>query len=173
WTIWLGINAISLLAAIVLLCQMLPDSTLKGARPDWRSAALVPLLICTSMPCIMALGHAQNTCVSLLILCATVTFWRQRRALMTGLCAGLLAYKPQLAAMLSIAIVATLGWRAMIGLFLSGGGLIGTGEWSMPGSLMNFLRQLPANLHFMQVEHEYLWERHVTLKALWRLLLQG
>jgi hypothetical protein len=25
----------------------------------------------------------------------------------------------------------------------------------------------------MQVDHAYLWERHVTLKAFWRLLLQG
>jgi hypothetical protein len=43
----------------------------------------------------------------------------------------------------------------------------------MPGSLSDWLHQLPANVHWMQVEHAYLWERHVTLKAFWRLLLQG
>jgi len=43
----------------------------------------------------------------------------------------------------------------------------------MPGSLEDWLHQLPANVHWMQVEHAYLWERHVTLKAFWRLLLQG
>ncbi len=25
----------------------------------------------------------------------------------------------------------------------------------------------------MQIDHRYLWERHVTLKAFWRLLIQG
>jgi hypothetical protein len=36
-----------------------------------------------------------------------------------------------------------------------------------------YLHQLPLNVRFMQVEHPYVWERHATLKAFWRLLLQG
>ena len=37
----------------------------------------------------------------------------------------------------------------------------------------DWLHQLPANVRWMQVEHAYLWDRHVTLKSFWRLLLQG
>ena len=37
----------------------------------------------------------------------------------------------------------------------------------------DYLVKLPANLHVMQIENAYLWERHVTLRAFWRLLLQG
>jgi hypothetical protein len=44
---------------------------------------------------------------------------------------------------------------------------------SLPGALMQWLTRLPGNVRFMQVERQYLWERHVTLKAFWRLLLQG
>jgi hypothetical protein len=36
-----------------------------------------------------------------------------------------------------------------------------------------YITQLPLNIHWMQVEHLYLWERHVTLRAFWRLLIQG
>ena len=43
----------------------------------------------------------------------------------------------------------------------------------MPGSIDTYMHQLPLNIHWMQVEHAYLWERHVTLKSLWRLLFQG
>jgi hypothetical protein len=44
---------------------------------------------------------------------------------------------------------------------------------TMPGALTDYLHRMPPNLHFMQVEHAYLWERHITLKAFWRLLVQG
>jgi hypothetical protein len=45
--------------------------------------------------------------------------------------------------------------------------------WTMPGVLGDYIVKLPANLHVMQVENSYLWERHVTFRAFWRLLLQG
>ena len=44
---------------------------------------------------------------------------------------------------------------------------------AMPGSIDTYMHQLPVNIHWMQVEHAYLWERHVTLKSLWRLSFQG
>jgi hypothetical protein len=44
---------------------------------------------------------------------------------------------------------------------------------TMPGALSDYLRRLPQNLHAIQVEQTYLWDRHVTLKGFWRLLLQG
>jgi hypothetical protein len=136
-------------------------------------AALLWMLVLVSMPCIMALGHAQNTCTSLLILTVAVTFWRSKRAFFAGLVGGVLCYKPQLAAVLAGAMVMTLGARALAGLCVSGGSLLLAGERAMPGSTLRYLRQLPLNLRFMQVEHPYLWERHVTLRALWRMLIQG
>ncbi len=44
---------------------------------------------------------------------------------------------------------------------------------TLPGTLEQFLHQMPKNIHFVQVERVYLWERHATFKAFWRLLLQG
>jgi hypothetical protein len=35
------------------------------------------------------------------------------------------------------------------------------------------VHKLPLNVHFMQIENPYNWERHATLKAFWRMLLQG
>jgi hypothetical protein len=43
----------------------------------------------------------------------------------------------------------------------------------MPGALGDFLTKLPANVRYMQVENPYMWERHATIKAFWRLLIQG
>jgi hypothetical protein len=38
---------------------------------------------------------------------------------------------------------------------------------------VDYLKLLPVNVHYIQVEHDYLWERHATLKGFWRLLFQG
>lgn len=168
-TSWTLFNCLALACAIVLLCRMLPQH-LAGNFTTW---ALVPLLIVTSMPFVQAISHGQNTFSSLLLLSIVVTAWRSKRALLAGMMCGLLFYKPQLAAVVAIVLTINLGWRVLLGLgfVLSVIGMLTS--WAMPGSLMNYLEQLPANLHFMQVEHSYLWERHVTLKGFYRLLLQG
>ncbi len=44
---------------------------------------------------------------------------------------------------------------------------------AMPGSIKEYIQLLPANVHWMQIENVYLWERHVTIKGFWRLLFQG
>lgn len=180
---WTIINVLSLVGAIALLCDMLPG--LWVARPynqgsgwveqprDWRSWALVPLLIICSMPFIQSISHGQNTCTSLLLLSLAVTCWRQKRAVMAGAVAGLLFYKPQLALVLSAVMTLSLGWRFLLGLSFTGGLIALFTGATMPGAIAQYAQQLPANLHFMQVENTYLWERHVTLKALLRLLLQG
>jgi hypothetical protein len=46
-------------------------------------------------------------------------------------------------------------------------------QFTMPGALLDWIQRLPTNVHYMQVEHAYLWDRHATLKGFWRLLLQG
>jgi hypothetical protein len=125
------------------------------------------------MPLIQALTHGQNTMVSLLLLCIVVTCWRTRRAFLAGLAAGLLLYKPQLGALVAIAVVLTLGWRAFAGLVATSLALVVTTLITLPGALTDYLTRMPGNLHQCQIDNVYLWDRHVTLRAFWRLLLQG
>ena len=131
------------------------------------------LLLATSMPFVQAIGHAQNTCTSLLLLAVTVALWRADRAVWAGIVGGLLFYKPQLAAVVAGVMAVDLGWAAVAGLAVTGGALLAVQSIVLPGSLGDWLHGLPANVHWIQVEHPYLWDRHVTLKAFWRLLLQG
>jgi hypothetical protein len=43
----------------------------------------------------------------------------------------------------------------------------------MPSALADYLHKLPRTIAVMQELSDYSWDRHVTLKAFWRLLLQG
>lgn len=138
----------------------------------WRSWLLVPVLMLLSMPFIHALTHAQNTCTSLLIFTVGVVFWRKQRAVAAGLVTGLLFYKPQLGVVLTAVLVLSLGWRALIGLAITGMGLL-LASLALPGSLTDFLHKMPRNVHFVQCVVVYMWDRHVTYKAFWRLLFQG
>jgi heme/copper-type cytochrome/quinol oxidase subunit 2 len=56
---------------------------------------------------------------------------------------------------------------------MTGAGLLLATLVTLPGTLRTFIENMPGNLAFMQVQRPYLWERHVTLKAFWRLLVQG
>ena len=165
--VWTCVNALALIAAIGLLIGMLPRGT------SWQLWALVPLLILVSMPFIQAISHGQNTFTSLLLLCLAVTAWRKRQAVWAGTFCGLLLYKPQLAAVLAVALVLTLGWRSLMGIGSITALLAVVTLTTLPGTATAWLHQLPINLHVMQVEHSYAWERHATLQAFWRMLLQG
>jgi hypothetical protein len=168
-SVWRCINLAALAGALALLAWMVASSA--GAGPGvW---GLVPLLVLVSMPFVQALSHGQNTFTSLLLLAATVAVWRRGRGVWAGLIGGLLFYKPQLAAVVAAAMVIDLGPAALVGLGVSGLSLLVLTVLILPESLSDYVHQLPANVHWMQVEHAYLWERHVTLKAFWRLLLQG
>lgn len=165
--IWTVINLTCFIAAIALLCWMLPPAS------GWRTWALVPTLLVLSMPVLQAFSHGQNTCTSLLLLTAAVTFWRKGRGVWAGLISGLLFYKPQLGAIVALAMLIDLGLPAVVGLMATGLALTFVTALSMPGALGAFIHELPANVRLMQVEHAYLWERHATIKAFWRLLFQG
>jgi len=180
---WWTISFLCLLGSIILLIDMLPkawkpirrgaqSNWLETAR-DWRITALLMLLTMVSMPAVQSLSHGQNTCTSLLLLCLTVTAWRKQKPLLAGLVGGLLFYKPQLGAVLAMVIVLSTGWRALAGFAFTGCMLVSISEYAMPGAIEHYLRQLPINVRFMQIENTYLWERHVTLKAFFRLHLQG
>jgi hypothetical protein len=164
--IWEVINLACLFVAILLLARMLKPASA-------RITALIPLLLLTSMPLIQALTHGQNTMVSLMLLCIVVTCWRTRRAFLAGLAAGVLLYKPQLGALVAVAVVMTLGLRAAVGLAVTSLALLATTLLTLPGTIADYLARMPVNLRQFQVENVYLWDRHVTLRAFWRLLLQG
>jgi alpha-1,2-mannosyltransferase len=163
--VWEAINAACLLAALALMIRMLDEG--------WTVRGLVPLAVCTSLPFIQAVTHGQNTLTSLLLLSAVVTLWRARWAFWAGAVAGLLFYKPQLGAVVAIGLIATTGWRSFYGLAVTGLVLLGVTLWTMPGALADYQRMMPGNLRLFQVENVYLWDRHVTLRAFWRLLIQG
>ncbi|HXE53286.1 MAG TPA: glycosyltransferase family 87 protein [Tepidisphaeraceae bacterium] len=165
--LWTVLNLICFAAACWLLSAMLSD------RRDWRSWALIPVLMALSTPFMLAITHGQNTCTSLLLLCGVVTLWRREEALAAGLLGGLLFYKPQLGLAVGIVLVMDLGWRAAIGYAITGALLGSATILLLPGTLSSFLHRLPENLHFVQTNSPYIWQRHVTFKAFWRLLLQG
>lgn len=165
--IWISINLVCFALACTLLCRFLPDKTKRSTR------ALVPVLTILSAPFILAISHAQNTCTSLLLLTLTVIFWRNRRPLLAGAVGGLMFYKPQVAAVLACVLVIDLGWKAAAGYALTGAGLLAANLILLPGTLADYLHRLPGNVRSFQTQTLYPWEQHVTLKAFWRLLLQG
>ncbi|HTL28867.1 MAG TPA: glycosyltransferase family 87 protein [Tepidisphaeraceae bacterium] len=172
WWRWFAINITCLIAAFVILCRMLIASR-QSPPVDWKTWGLVPLLIPLSSTALQSIGHGQNTGISILLLSSIVYFWRRNRALLAGLVCGLLFYKPQLASLVAIALIATLGWRALVGLAITGTGLLALSELTLPGSTHLWLTRLPAILKYMQIDHPYAWDRHVTLESFWRLLIQG
>jgi hypothetical protein len=181
---WTLLTLACLAIAIALLARMLPappadpgvdgdDDALAPTRAPWQTWGLIPLLILTSMPFVQVISHGQNTFVSLLLLAAVVSFWRGGHAVAGGFAVALLAYKPQLAAVAALVMLATLGWRVLLGLSLGGLATVSLTLHTLPGTLADYLHRLPMNLHLLQVEHVYPWDRHVTLTAFWRLLVQG
>jgi hypothetical protein len=164
---WLAVNIVCTGIAVWMLCRMLPTQS------DTRSWALVPVLVALSMPFMATLTHGQNAGTSLLLVTVTVHFWRQGRSLPAGLVCGLLFFKPQLAVVLAGVMVVDLGIGAGIGIAVTGAALLTTNLLFLPGTLSAFLHQVPANLHYVQDQSTYPWARHVTPKALFRVLIQG
>lgn len=165
--VWSLVSVLCAASACVLLCRMLPP------EGGWQSRALVPVLLVLSTPFIATLTHGQNSCMSLALLTVTVVLWRARRPLAAGLAGGLLFYKPQIALVLAAVMLLDLGWRAALGYAITVVILLGLNLLILPGSLTTFLHQLPLNLDVVQSQIGYPWERHVTFKAFWRVLIQG
>jgi hypothetical protein len=164
--VWTGIN----LAAAATAAHLLGRIVSPGGGSD---RLLVALLVLASAPLIQSLTHGQNSAISLLIVTIAITAWRGGSALIAGVCVGLLGYKPQLAAVLAVVLMLHRGRRAAAGVLAVGGSILVATALTLPGALSDYLHRLPQNLHVMQVQQTYLWERHVTLQSFWRLLLQG
>ena len=163
--VFLGINVVLLAGSLVLLARMLPG--------EWRLRGLVALLVMASMPFCQAMGHQQNTFLSLLLVSAAVTCWRGGLPFAAGVYAGLLFYKPQLALVLSLVLVADMGRRAALGLGVTGLVTLLVTLAYTPGALDAYVHQLPVNLDWIQNHLPYNWSRQATFLGFWRLLLQG
>jgi alpha-1,2-mannosyltransferase len=174
---WEIFNLLCVAAAAVLLCRIIPpqydpDPNLDPRR-EWQDYMLVPALLVVSLPFIQTIGHAQNTFLSLLLMTWAVVCWRGGRAFYAGIAAGLLFYKPQLAAVILLAMVITLGWRALAGAALTVGLLLAINILTLPGTLTDYFHHLGPNVQTMLAGHPYLWQRHVTLNGFWHLSLGG
>ncbi len=176
--IWYAFSAGCLVLSAFMMSRMLCGVT-TGAIPSAKAdptgnkaTALILILLATSMPAVQALVHAQNTFLSLLMLTCVVTCWRSGHAFGAGLLAGFLFYKPQLGAVVAVGLIVTMGWRAVIGLVITGVLLILLNVLTLPGSLTDFFVKMPANLRWLQEEHIYAWKRHATFQGFWRTLLQ-
>jgi len=142
-------------------------------RGGWGTKLLVPLFVISSMPCIEVFSHGQNTYLSLMLLTIVVTLWRADQSFVAGLVCGLLFYKPQLGALVAAILCLQQGRRALLGVTLTGFALLTINLLTMPGTLHSFFRVMPGNMRWMQEDLNYIWQRHVTLKAFWRLLIMG
>ncbi len=165
-TIWTAFNLACLAIACAVLIRILPDQR-------WQARAAVPLGIAVAYPTIQFLGHGQNTGLSVLLMSLLAMAWLGRQPLTTGAVCALLMYKPQLAAVLAGVAALTLGWRVLLGMFVGGLPLLLATMTLMPDALFQFFQLVPVNLREIQFQQPYLWDRHVTLLASWRLLFQG
>ena len=161
--LWWTISLISLAVSIALMCRMLGGG--------WKTWLLTAMLIASSMPAILVFCHGQNTFVSLLLLTATVSLWRAINPFGPALFAGSFSINhrrgrssPPCCA--SAVAAAPDGGRldrrvpALVNVL------------TMPGTLKEFVFQMPLNLHWMQEESVYRWARHITFKAFWRKAIQ-
>jgi alpha-1,2-mannosyltransferase len=163
--VFLGMNVALLAGSLAMLARLLPAER----RIRW----LVPVLVMASMPFCQAMGHQQNTFLSLLLLSVAVTCWRSGLPFAAGVCAGLLFYKPQLALVVSVVLVADAGRRAALGLGVTGLVTLLVTLAYAPGALDAYVHKLPANLDGIQNQLPYNWGRQATFLGFWRLLLQG
>jgi alpha-1,2-mannosyltransferase len=165
--LWQCVSVACLFASIALLSHFLPNGR------NWKTWGLIALLILDSNPLWAVFTHAQNTCLTLLLLTITVTLWRSRRGVAAGAVAALLLYKPQHAVVIALALTASLGLPAAAGFAATAGALAVLTILTMPGAMSDYLHKLPRLVVVMQELSPYAWDRHVTLKAFWRLLFQG
>ncbi len=174
WAVWLCFGMLAIIVSALLLARMLlPEEQASRGMLEWRTAGLVPVLLLLSMPAFQTLCSGQNSALSLLLLTLVVTLWRSGHALASGLVAGLLFYKPQLGALVSVVLIVNLGRRALIGVGITGLLLLLVTLLAAPGALDHYLRSTGPTLQHLRESGRFVWNRHVTFNAFWHYALQG
>ncbi len=167
-TLWTILGAMCLGITGLIFAMLFRDES--NQKRHWL---LAPMALLVAPPTLQALGHGQNTPLSLLLLTLTVLAWRAREPIWAGLCCSLLCYKPQLAAVVFVALSLTLGWRVWMGTIVGAVPQLLLIVTKMPGSISDYLEQMPRNLQQIQFAQPYLWHRHSTLTGFFRFMLQG
>ena len=81
--LFLGINLLLITTSLILLAKKVavpvldPAGAIHSSRLDWKTTLLVPVLILLPLPFWQAMGHQQNTFISLLLLVLAVVAWQQ------------------------------------------------------------------------------------------------
>ena len=163
---WTAFNIACLAVAGWILTNIIRQTSER--RRDWL---LVPALLAVAPPTLQALGHGQNSCLSLLLVTLCVAAWRARRPMLGGIAWTLLCYKPQLAVVVGVAMLGTFGWRFIVGALLALVPVLLITIDTMPGTLGAFFSRVPANIAAYQLTHPPLWHRHVTFDGFFRSLL--
>ncbi|HEX8913324.1 MAG TPA: glycosyltransferase family 87 protein [Humisphaera sp.] len=158
---WTALNAGLLGGSLAVLWGWVPATR--------RAGVGFGLAVLASCPLLLAVEHQQNTFVSLALVVAATAAWRGGRPTLAGLAIGCLAYKPQIAALLGIAVWAHQGRRALAGLLLGGGGWLLLGEVLARGSTLAFLRDVPPIVREIQ-SLGFNWGRQVTPTTFLRVL---
>jgi hypothetical protein len=177
-SLWLAFQIACFIPAAFLVARIIPSRVMPGTLDErcsvrqWRDWALVPALMVISLPFIQTILHGQNTFLSLLLAAVVVTAWRAGRGFTAGAVAGMLLYKPQLAAVIIAAVIISLGWRAFMGAVLSSVAFLLVNIVTLPGTLEDYLTRLTGNFQWMLANHPYLWQRHVTFRGFWQLILE-
>jgi hypothetical protein len=166
--LWTAFGVLCLVFTALMLAALVREST--TLKSHWL---LVPAAMLLAPPTLQAFGHGQNTPLSLLLLTLTVLSWRAREPIWAGLCCSLLFYKPQLAAVIVVSLSLTLGWRVWVGMLVGGVPQLLLTVTRLPGSLSDYLQQLPRNLELVQFAQPYVWHRHSTLNGFFRFVFQG
>jgi len=97
------------LAAILAGLRLLRPA-LRRLAPFWGTAASLAALF---YPLTVSVTCGQNTAFSFLLMCAFFAGLRSQRDLRAGIALGLLAFKPQMALLLGLAMVAAGRWRVV------------------------------------------------------------
>jgi len=129
----------------------------------------------TWFPIFAAFSFGQNSLLSLLLFSLTYRLWRSNKYLEAGLVSSLLLFKPQM--MLGIGLLWLLEWRhswkALLGLCLGGGALVGLCFWLLPDASRAYIDLARSFLPGMLYQDQFpLWHLH-SLRGFWILLFPG
>ncbi|MDB5295588.1 MAG: hypothetical protein JWO31_1571, partial [Phycisphaerales bacterium] len=90
-----------------------------------------------------------------------------------GFLVALLAYKPQIAGLLGVALALAEGRQAVLGMAVGVALLAAAGEAVAPGWIGAFRESVPAAVATLRELPGYNWGRQVTPTSFWRVLLDG
>jgi hypothetical protein len=177
--LWLGLSLVWFAASAALLGRALhPAGTLGGIVRDIeaRMAAagavlgrwMLPIAVAFA-PFVENLRSSQKGTLSLLILSATFLLLQRGRSLTAGLVFGLQAFKPQLAVVIGLAMLAKRQWRFAFGAGLTVAVLVGLSLAVGARPCLDYLRFTREVGDYIRAQPTYLHRSH-CLYAFFTLL---